>query len=88
MSEKSNAKDDLQESLVRTLELSLSAVIGKKRMLVQDILKLRGGDVISLDKKISDLIDLYVENVLVARGTLVTNEDGLGIKIKELVESI
>ncbi len=86
--ENTNMQNTLKDNLIKSLKLNLSVVLGKKEMLIQDILNFTSGEVIPLDRKVSEPIDLYVGNVLVAKGTLVSSEDGIGVKINELVNPI
>lgn len=63
----------------------LSAVLGKKRMSVADLMALEPGAVIELDRKVGDPIDLYVNDRLIARGELVLVEGSLGVTMTEIV---
>ena len=54
----------------------VSAVLGRARMEVGDLLKLGPGTVLELDRKVGEAIDIYVNNRLVARGEVVLVEEG------------
>src|SRR4051812_18656468 len=58
--------------------VQVSAVLGRAKMDVGDLLKLGPGTVLELDRKVGEAIDIYVNNRLVARGEVVLVEDKLG----------
>src|SRR6476619_4282746 len=59
--------------------VQVSAVLGRAKMDVGDLLKLGPGTVLELDRKVGEAIDIYVNNRLVARGEVVLVEDKLGV---------
>jgi flagellar motor switch protein FliN/FliY len=58
--------------------VQVSAILGRARMEVGDLLKIGPGTVLELDRKVGEAIDIYVNNRLVARGEVVLVEDNLG----------
>ena len=68
------------------IPVSVSAVLGKARMQVSQLLKLGRGAVVELDRKVGEAIDIYVNNRLVARGEVVVVEDRLGITMTEIIK--
>ncbi len=66
--------------------VQVSAVLGRARMEVGDLLKLGPGNVLELDRKVGEAIDIYVNNRLVARGEVVLVEDKLGITMTEIIK--
>ena len=67
--------------------VQVSAVLGRARMPVGDLLKLGPGAVLELDRKVGEAIDIYVNNRLVARGEVVLVEDKLGVTMTEIIKS-
>jgi flagellar motor switch protein FliN/FliY len=67
--------------------VKVSAVLGRARMEVGDLLKLGPGTVLELDRKVGEAIDLYVNNRLVARGEVVLVEDKLGVTMTEIIKA-
>ena len=67
--------------------VQVSAVLGRARMEVGDLLKLGPGTVLELDRKVGEAIDIYVNNRLVARGEVVLVEDKLGVTMTEVIKS-
>ena len=65
----------------------VSAVLGRARMEVSNLLKLGPGTVLELDRKVGEAIDIYVNNRLVARGEVVLVEDKLGVTMTEIIKA-
>ena len=66
--------------------VKVSAVLGRARMEVSNLLKLGPGTVLELDRKVGEAIDIYVNNRLVARGEVVIVEDRLGVTMTEIIK--
>jgi flagellar motor switch protein FliN/FliY len=67
--------------------VQVSAVLGRARMEVGDLLNLGPGTVLELDRKVGEAIDIYVNNRLVARGEVVLVEDKLGVTMTEIIKA-
>lgn len=67
--------------------VQVSAVLGRARMDVGQLLKLAPGAVLELDRKVGEAIDIYVNNRLVARGEVVLVEDKLGVTMTEIIKA-
>lgn len=65
----------------------VSAVLGRTRMDVGDLLKLGPGSMLELDRKVGEAIDIFVNNRLVARGEVVLVEDRLGVTMTEIIKA-
>lgn len=65
----------------------VSAVLGRTRMDVGDLLKLSPGTMLELDRKVGEAIDIFVNNRLVARGEVVLVEDRLGVTMTEIIKA-
>ena len=84
-SEISRTAADLEA--VFDIPVHVSAVLGKSKMQVSQLLKLGRGAVVELDRKVGEAIDIYVNNRLVARGEVVVVEDRLGVTMTEIIKS-
>ena len=67
--------------------VQVSAVLGRARMDVGELLRLGPGTVLELDRKVGEAIDIYVNNRLVARGEVVLVEDKLGVTMTEIIKA-
>jgi len=73
---------------VYDIPVTVSAVLGKATMQVNQLLKLGRGAVVELDRKLGEAIDVYVNNRLVARGEVVMVDDAhLGVTMTEIVKA-
>jgi flagellar motor switch protein FliN len=70
--------------LVHDVPLQISAVLGKSVMPLREVVSLQNGTVFELDKLSAEPIDLYVNNILIARGEVVVVDDKYAVKISEL----
>ncbi|HET7815007.1 MAG TPA: flagellar motor switch protein FliN [Candidatus Baltobacteraceae bacterium] len=70
--------------LVHDVPLQISAVLGRTALTLRDVVTLQSGSVFELDKLSTDPIDLYVNNILIARGEVVVVDDKFAVKISEL----
>lgn len=94
LTELSEGMDGSASRTVRELEavydipVTVSAVLGKTTMQVNQLLKLGRGAVVELDRKLGEAIDIYVNNRLVARGEVVMVDDSrLGVTMTEIVKA-
>lgn len=73
--------------LLRDVDLDLKIELGRTHMLLEDVLSLRRGSVVTLDKLAGDPVDLYVNGRLVARGEVLVLNDNFCVRVAELVGS-
>jgi flagellar motor switch protein FliN len=76
---------DLEQVL--DVPVIVSAVLGRTRMDVSQLLKLGPGQLLELDRRVGEAIDIYVNNRLVARGEVVVVEDRLGVTMTEIIKT-
>jgi flagellar motor switch protein FliN len=67
--------------------VQVSAVLGRAKMEINDLLKLGPGTILELDRKVGEAIDIYVNNRLVARGEVVLVEEKLGVTMTEIIKA-
>lgn len=87
--------DDDDEDISRTtsdletvfdIPVQVSAVLGRSRMQVSQLMRISKGAVVELDRKVGEAIDIYVNNRLVARGEVVVVDDRLGVTMTEIIK--
>lgn len=71
--------------LLRDVELDLKIELGRTHMYLEDVLKLRKGSVVSLDKLAGDPVDIYVNGRLIARGEVLVLNDNFCVRVAELL---
>jgi flagellar motor switch protein FliM len=65
--------------------LRVSAVVGSVDLPIADILRIGRGAIVELDRRISEQIDVLVNDRLVAKGRIVIVEDRIAVAIEELL---
>ncbi len=73
--------------LLNDVELDLKIELGRTNMYLEDVLKLRKGAVVPLDKLAGDPVDIYVNGRLIARGEVLVLNDNFCVRVAELVAS-
>ena len=66
--------------------VQVSAVLGRSKMEVGELLKLGPGTVLELDRRVGEAIDIFVNNRLVARGEIVVVDERLGVTMTEIIK--
>jgi len=89
---KSDNLSDLKSSgdleAIYDIPVTVSAVLGRTVMPINQLLRLGRGAVVELDRKIGDPIDILVNNRLIARGEVVmVDETRLGVTMTEIIKS-
>jgi flagellar motor switch protein FliN/FliY len=65
--------------------VKIQAVLGRSRMEIGELLRLKAGDVVELDRRVGEPADILVNNRLIARGEVVLIDNSLGITLTEIV---
>jgi flagellar motor switch protein FliN/FliY len=71
--------------LLMDVALEVSVELGRSHMSIAEILALRTGSVIELDKLAGEPVDVSVNGTLVARGEVVVVDEKFGVRITEVV---
>lgn len=71
--------------LVSDIELDLRIELGRTHMYLEDVLKLRRGSVVPLDKLAGDPVDIFVNGRLIARGEVLVLNDNFCVRVAELL---
>lgn len=70
---------------IRDVELDLRVELGRTELLIEEVLRLREGAVVPLDKLAGDPVDILVNGRLVARGEVLVLNDNFCVRIAEIV---
>ena len=71
--------------LLGDVELDLRIELGRTQMCLDEVLRLRSGSVVALDKLAGDPVDVYVNGRLIARGEVLVLNDSFCVRVTELV---
>jgi flagellar motor switch protein FliN/FliY len=70
---------------VHDVPVTVQAVLGRSRMPIGELLQLKSGMVVELDRRVGEPVDIFVNNRLIARGEVVMIENSLGVTLTEIV---
>ena len=68
------------------IPVNITVVLGRTNIEVSNLLALNKGDIVELDRKVGEPVDILVNNRLVARGEVVLVDDLLGITMTEIIK--
>ena len=71
--------------LVGDMQLDLKIELGRTQMILEDVLKLRKGSVVALDKMAADPVEIFVNGRMIARGEVLVLNDNFCVRVTELV---
>lgn len=70
--------------LLNDIELEATLQFGSREMQLRDVLQLGPGDVVELDRHVSEPVDLVVGDRIVARGEVVVASGNFALRITEV----
>ena len=70
---------------ISEVELDVKIELGRANMYLEDVLKLRKGSVVALDKMAGDAVDIYVNGRLLARGEVLVMNENFCVRVAELL---
>ncbi len=65
--------------------MSVSAELGRSKLLINDLLQLGQGSVIELDKLAGEPLEILVNGKLVARGEAVVINEKYGVRLTDII---
>jgi flagellar motor switch protein FliN/FliY len=71
-------------NLLYDIELDATLQFGSREMLLREVLELGPGDVVELNRHVSEPVDLVVGDRIVARGEVVVLSGNLALRITEV----
>lgn len=71
--------------LIRDVPLRVTVELGRTRLLVRDVLALRSGSVVELDRQAGAPVDILVNGVPMAKGEVVVVDERFGVRITEVI---
>jgi len=71
--------------VLEEVDLDLRVELGRTELLIEEVLKLREGAVVPLDKLAGDPVDVIVNGRLVARGEVLVLNDNFCVRIAEIL---
>ena len=71
--------------LLAGVSLRVSVEVGSTSMTLAELLALSDGSVVELDRAANELLDIYANGTLIAKGEIVSVDGRYGIQVAELV---
>ncbi len=71
--------------LLKDVDLNVRIELGRTQMYLEDVLKLKRGTVVTLDKLAGDPVDVFVNGRMVARGDVLVLNDNFCVRVTELL---
>ena len=71
--------------LLKDVPLTVTVRLGKSKMTISEVLDLGEGSIIELDKLAGELVDLYVNGKLIAKGEVVVIDESFGFRVKDII---
>ena len=73
--------------VIRDIPVRISLEVGNTRISIRELLQLRRGSVVELDRGTGEPLDVLVNGKLVARGEVVVVKDKFGIRLTEVLST-
>lgn len=67
------------------IDMELTVEIGRTRMLMKDVLELQKGSVVELNRIAGEVVDVFINEHLMAHGEIVVVDDKYGVRITDIV---
>ena len=82
----SDARSQNHVDLLSDVHMDVRIELGRTRMFVEDVLRLGDGAVVELDKLAGDPVDVFVNDLRVARGEVLVLNDMFCVRISEIMD--
>lgn len=83
--QKELSQDKKNLDLILDIPLQLTVELGRTKVLVKDLLQLNQGSVVELGKLAGELLDVFVNSKLVARGEAVVVNEKFGVRLVDII---
>ena len=68
------------------ISLNVTVEIGRKKILINDLLQMQQGSVIDLDKMVGEPFEVYVNGKIMAYGEIVVVNEKFGIRLTDVID--
>ena len=77
--------EGIDKQLIQSIPVTVTAELGSTKIKLRDLLRLTQGSVLELDREAGELLDLKVNETIIAKGEVVNVGESLGLSIVEIV---
>src|SRR5687768_16477964 len=74
----------LDAAVFSGVTVTLDAKLGSVSMTVERLLALKAGEVVTLDSRLNDLVELHLNGALIGRGEIVAAGDSFGVRLVDI----
>ena len=67
--------------IMQDVSMHISVELGKAKSTIKEVMDLKEGSIVELDKIAGEQVEIYVNNKLVARGEVIVIEDKFGVRV-------
>jgi flagellar motor switch protein FliN/FliY len=71
--------------VLQSVPVTLSVEVGRTKLKIRDLLRLKQGSVIELERNAGEPLDLLVNNTVVAQGEVVLVNDRYGVRLSRIL---
>lgn len=80
-----HAEDGIDLDMLMDVPVTLAMELGRTQISIKQLLQLKQGSVVELDRLASEPLDIYVNGTLVARGEVVVVNDKFGVRLTDII---
>ena len=74
----------LEQRLIDHIAVDVEVMLGEARLTVAELNRLAQGDVLTIDRKLSEAADIRVNGKVIARGEIVTVGNSFAVRVTEI----
>ena len=80
------SSDGINQNVVKSIPITLNVEVGKTSLKLRDLMAVAQGTVLELDRTVGDLMDIKINDMVIAKGEVVTvDQNKVGIRVLEIV---
>ncbi len=80
-----DGENNINQEVIRAIPVNITIEVGTASLKLRDLLRLSQGSVLELDRAVGELMDVKINDTVIAKGEVVSVGDKLGISIIEIV---
>lgn len=77
--------DGIDLDMIMDVPVTLAMELGRTQISIKQLLQLKQGSVVELDRLASEPLDIYLNGTLVARGEVVVVNDKFGVRLTDII---
>jgi flagellar motor switch protein FliN/FliY len=76
--------NELPTRLIDHVEVEVEVILGEIRLSVADLARLEPGDILTIDRKLSEAAEIRVNGRIIARGEIVSVDEKFAVRVTEI----